>query len=218
MPIVDIYLLAILAGGLWFGRSRPAWRTRAAVVALALMLADYGLRASLHAAAIRHAPALFGTGWRPACGNAPGSPLPLERWPRDGAVSHRGEPDASCLVDLAAMPDFVSPFRWRILARFSDAYEVRAIDLMRPDASTAAPEAPLLRVGDRWTPTIARAAATRVAQVFLGFSRFPAVVTVIEPSGRTRVRWTDLRFLPAAFRATVELAPDGTILDERLGS
>lgn len=216
MPIVDIYLLAVLAAGLWLGRMKPAQRTRAAVAALALMLVDYGLRASLHAAALQRAPALFGEGWRSACEPADRPWLSLERWPRNGATPSRGHGGPSCLMDVAAMPDFVSPFRWRVIARFSDAYEVRVMELGKPGAGTPAPRAPLLRVDDPWTPMIARASATRVAQVFLGFSRFPAVVTVIEPGGRTRVRWTDLRFLPAAFRTTVEFAPDGTLMGERL--
>jgi len=41
---------------------------------------------------------------------------------------------------------------------------------------------------------------------------------LFDSTGRARVRWTDLRFLSAFFQATIEIAPDGTVVGERLGS
>ena len=62
MPIIDIYLLAILAACLAFGRwsRRPRARGRNAGLALALMLALYGVRGTAHQRAVNAAPAAFG--------------------------------------------------------------------------------------------------------------------------------------------------------------
>ena len=39
------------------------------------------------------------------------------------------------------------------------------------------------------------ASAAPLARVFLGFARFPAVRTAVDPAGVTTVRWTDVRFI-----------------------
>src|SRR6185295_18677644 len=45
MPIVDVYLLVVLAAGLWFGsRTTPGARERNAAIVLVLMALNYGLR------------------------------------------------------------------------------------------------------------------------------------------------------------------------------
>src|SRR6185295_2424225 len=78
-----------------------------------------------------------------------------------------------------------------------------------------------------WTPSVERAAATRLGRIFLGFSRFPAARSVVDPQGVSVVRWTDLRFVigmadqprpgPNMFTATVRIGADGRLLDEHLG-
>jgi hypothetical protein len=88
-----------------------------------------------------------------------------------------------------------------------------------------APWRTVMRVPNVWTAPVQNAARTRVAQTFLGFSRFPQVGTVVDPvTGRTTVRWTDMRFAgglialdqppirPAPFGVTVIVLPDGRIL------
>ena len=78
------------------------------------------------------------------------------------------------------------------------------------------------RYPDAWTPPVFRAAATPVARVFLGFSRFPAARAFVDPEGEATVRWNDMRFAgglfslasprrPDPFTVTVRLAPDGSI-------
>ena len=79
-----------------------------------------------------------------------------------------------------------------------------------------------------WTPAVDRAAGTRLGQVFLGFSRFPAARSAVDPHGITTVRWSDMRFAGGIagleqptrsvnpFTATVRVDPDGRILDERI--
>ena len=46
MPIIDVYLLVVLAAGLMFGRGSPAAKRRNAAIVLVLMMANYGLRGS----------------------------------------------------------------------------------------------------------------------------------------------------------------------------
>jgi hypothetical protein len=80
-----------------------------------------------------------------------------------------------------------------------------------------------------WTPAVFQAAQAPVAQVFLGFSRFPAARSVVGADGTATIRWNDLRFTsdttpnlreraPNLFTATVQLSPDGKVVGERLGS
>jgi len=87
-----------------------------------------------------------------------------------------------------------------------------------------------LRYPDVWTPTVQAAAGSRVGQVFLGFSRFPAARSALGKEGTTTVRWTDVRFAGGAlalnerggragmFTATVRVGADGAIRDQFLGA
>jgi hypothetical protein len=80
-----------------------------------------------------------------------------------------------------------------------------------------------------WTPTVQNAATTRLGQVYLGFSRLPAARSAVDAQGMTTVRWSDMRFaggLPGfdergsraiPFTATVRIAADGQVLEEKLG-
>ena len=137
-------------------------------------------------------------------------------------------------MEIAAMPSFTSPFRWRIIARMSNAYELHDIDLLDarfrdPDASNHVFWRTSLRYPNRWTPVVEQAAATATAQAFLGFSRFPAARAATDSQGMTSVRWNDMRFVggvmtldqpvrtPGPFEVTVRVASDGSIVAERLG-
>ena len=78
---------------------------------------------------------------------------------------------------------FVSPFRWRIIAQMSNAYEIHDIDLLNKEFTDAefASEAPwrlTLRCPNVWTLPVKQAAATNLGQKFLAFSRFPAAATM----------------------------------------
>jgi membrane-bound metal-dependent hydrolase YbcI (DUF457 family) len=270
-PIVDIYLLAILGAGLWFGRAsietrRPASlrppRAGTAAIALTLMLVNYGVRAVAHHQAIVRAPQIFGAQLPPPCENAVSLRRPIERWPIDSSSLAQGRSldsanlareqalDSSplaqvsfpapvaqsgtgrCLVEIAAMPDFVSPFRWRLIAHLSNAYEVRTVDLLASlDAPPRASDVRLIAVHypNLWTPAVLQAARSPIAQRFLGFSRFPAARSIVAADGTAIVRWTDLRFTsettpgireraPNLFGATIELDAAGNVLRARLGS
>ena len=228
MPIVDVYLLAALVVGVIFGWTAPASKARVAGIVLALMAADYGVRAVSHHQALVTAPRMFGPHLPAPCGAAPTTLL--EIWPRSDAPapSQAGRP---CLVEIAAMPGFTSPFRWRVIARMTNAYELHELDLL--DERLRAPEGTELfwrraiRFPDAWSPIVVEAARTRTAQVFLGFSRFPAARSFVDAAGNATVRWRDIRFaggiLPESARQTdpfsvlVRLAPDGRVVEEAMG-
>jgi hypothetical protein len=198
------------------------------------MAANYGLRAYAHHQALEIAPRLFGPTLPELCDSPPASVPLIDSWPRKTPPSPP-VPGRRCLVEIAAMPTFVSPFRWRIVAQMSNAYELHDIDLLDrnftdPEYMSDAPWRMTLRYPNVWTPVVMKAAETRVGQKFLAFSRFPAARTAVDSKGITTVRWTDVRFVGGVvaldqpgpptrfFTATVRIAPDGTIVEEFLGA
>lgn len=237
MPIVDVYLLAILGGALWFARGPKGdartlvRRRRNAAIALTLMAVNYGVRGASHHTAVAKAPNAFGSRLPEWCDASVRPGWGLEHWPRPEAAAAHTAGSARCLVELAAMPDFISPFRWRLIAQLSNAYEVRDIDLLTGrglSGESLATRVLSLRVPNQWTPAVTAAARTPIAHMFLGFSRFPAARSLVAEDGTTTVRWSDLRFVqgdlddPRQFRrglfaATVVLGPDGTVLAAQLG-
>ena len=133
MPIIDIYLWTILAAGLLAGsvlgardasagraESRHRARRRSAAIALLLMGANYGLRATMHHQAhTAAAPGAFGRSLPAPCEGSARSRL-VEQWSLElPALSRPGVPD--CLVEISALPTFMSPFEWRLIARLSRA-------------------------------------------------------------------------------------------------
>jgi inner membrane protein len=223
VPIVDIYLLVILVAGLWIGRKTPA---RSATRALILMVAFYALRATTHHLAIARAPEVFGRAVPARCADAVPAGAILDSWPERDHRPPRDRQAEQCLVEVAAFPDVLSPFRWRLLAQLSDSYEVRQVDLLVPGEPGAARVS--TRYPNQWTPAVVTAASSSdVARVFLGFSRFPSARSVRESDGTTIVRWSDMRFVAPTvrsgqrgsglFTAVVRVAPDGAISSERLG-
>ncbi len=228
MPIVDIYLLVVLAATLIVGMRTPDARRRNAAIALAFMAANYGVRGVLHHQALAAAPGWLGPERPPLC-DARAAASRIDTWPRDWRVTPPPGTPGRCLVEIAAMPDFVSPFRWRVVARFSNAYSVQEVDLLHPAARPDTAWRTARRIPNQWPPEALAAASADVAQVFLGFARFPAVRTFSSPAQTTTVRWIDMRFsdgLPrrnqdpraaGLFAATVTLRPDGTVIAQRLG-
>jgi inner membrane protein len=233
MPIVDIYLLVALAAGLLFGHASPAARRRNAAIVLIFMTANYGLRAAAHHQALLQAPRLFGPLLPLPCEGAMPDRGLIDRWPRTMASTPRDQSATRCLVELAATPSFTSPFRWRVIAHLSNAYELHDIDLLDRRFRQPAPSAEVLwrlslRFPNQWTPVVTKASASGIAQVFLGFSRFPAARSYVDREGAATVRWSDMRFVMDAlgdqrprpanlFTATVRLDPAGHIVEERLG-
>ncbi|MFN7913769.1 MAG: metal-dependent hydrolase [Vicinamibacterales bacterium] len=238
MPIVDIYLLAIFGVTFWLARKAGAGpegrlrRQQFATIALVLMALNYGVRGLAHTRALAQAPAAFDGRLPEWCAQGVRPGIGLDWWPRRTAAGERDLNAGRCLVELAAMPDFLSPFRWRLVAQLSNAYEVRDVDLIGGTGLSAQeplPERVLpARVPNQWTPAVLKAATAPTARVFLGFSRFPAARSTEQPDGSTLVQWSDLRFVqgdlddPRQFRrglfgATVLVGPDGAIREDRLG-
>jgi membrane-bound metal-dependent hydrolase YbcI (DUF457 family) len=238
MPIVDVYLLAALFAGLLFGQASETSRRRNAAIVLMLMAANYGVRAAARHEAIALAPRVFGPLMPQPCDPARTERPLLVGWPvaqvdRTSVASIPGGA-SRCLADLAAMPTFVSPFKWRLIARLSNAYELHDIDVLdsrfrQPPEAGAAPWRVTVRYPDQWTPTVLAAATAPVAQTFLGFSRYPAARWIVDQrTGVVTVRWTDMRFAGGMtldqragrgdiFAATVRVASDGRVLDQQLG-
>jgi len=232
MPIVDIYLLTLLTAGLVFGAD-PHGRRRNAAIVLALVTANYGVRAAAHHLAVAAVPRVFGRALPPPCEDA-NSGRAIDAWPGLAEVPARHATTDRCAREVAAIPTFVSPFRWRLVVHLSTTYLVQEIDLLdrrfRSPGSEARPLWPSTgRHASEWTPEMERAAQTRVGQVFLGFSRFPAARASIDTNGVTTVRWTDMRFMDGPprggssdvrgglFTAVVRIGPDGRVLEQRLG-
>ncbi len=226
MPIIDVYLLALLAAGLALGRA-PAVRRPIASIVLLLMAANYGVRAVAHERAMAAAPEVFGARLPPLCEQGAGHSM-IGRWTGRPRIPPR--PAAGrCLLEVAAIPTFLSPFEWRLIAQTSNAYEVQTIDLWRGEGERRRPWRLSRRVPNQWTPAVVRAAESEVARRFLSFSRYPAARSALDEDGSTTVHWRDLRFAPTSatpraspdrrslFSATVRISATGAILDQRLG-
>ena len=131
------------------------------------------------------------------------------------------------------MPTFFSPFSWRIIARFSNAYELHDVNVLDARFRSPASESEVfwrraVRYPNLWTDAVTRAAGTETAQVFLGFSRFPAARSSVDAGGATTVRLSDIRFAggvvaleqsrrPDPFTVIIRMSPDGRVTEEAFG-
>jgi inner membrane protein len=233
MPIVDIYLLVALAAGWVLGRASEGARQRNVIIVFTLMVLLYGIRAVGHMEALQLASRAFGPHLASACGSAPTTSA-VASWPAAQEPVLPEDASARCLIEVAAIPSFVSPFDWRLIAHFSNGYELQDVNLferrLRDDGTgSVAPWRMSVRFPNLWSAEVFRASATPVAKVYLGFSRFPAARSVRTREGNSMVQWTDMRFLdvlgrpggrqPRAtlFTATVRFDSSGRIVDQRLG-
>jgi len=231
MPIVDVYLLIVLASGLLFGRVTADAKRRNAVIVLTFVAIIYGVRGAAHRQAVDLAPILFGQTLPPRCD--PPSESWIDSWPKP-APSMR--PDGRrCLVEIAALPSFTSPFDWRIVAQTSNAFELHDINVLDRRFQVSASEAndghfwrQAIRYPNVWTEPVRQAAATPLGRVFLGFSRFPAARTANDPTGAATVRFTDVRFVSPGpidqrgprsqlFTATIRFDAIGRVISQSLG-
>jgi membrane-bound metal-dependent hydrolase YbcI (DUF457 family) len=219
MPIIDLYLWAVLAIGFVAARMRRQQRRAIARGVLVAALAIYAARGVLHSRALERGATTTADGVTAPCAIAP----VLTRHPVVFEAAYAGP--GHCL-QAAALPDFFSPFVWRIIRQQADGYEMRDLSLLDD-----APTSPRVFVPSESDPSVALARTTRTFRVFLGFSRFPATRAATLPDGSRRVRAMDVRFVgqpprglepdPQArppFVATVEIGPDGRIVAERLGN
>ena len=138
MPIVDIYLLIVLAAGLLVGWRSAGLRRRLALAALAFLVVDYGVRAATHHRALGEAARLMAPILPAPCADAV-RPSLIDTWPIETPTTPRDRAVHRCLVEIAAIPTFLSPFRWQVVARLSDSYQTLDLDLM--DARLSDPAA-----------------------------------------------------------------------------
>src|SRR5437588_48913 len=167
-------------------RTPTAGRRRGAAVALALGSGNFGARGIAHHQALAPTPRLFGPTLPAGCDAAPLTAI-VDRWPRNAAPTP-ALPGRRCLVEIAAMPTFTTPFEWRIVAEMSNAYEIHGVDLLdarftQPPLVSEAFWRQTIRYPNIWTPPGERAAATRLGSVLLGFSRFPGARYFLDASG-----------------------------------
>jgi hypothetical protein len=170
---------------------------------LTLMTANYGLRGFAHQEALARAERLFGPTLPRAC-EAAQAPSPLlASWSGEATESGSGSDGSvsqgrSCVRETAAIPTFVSPFRWRVVARLSDAYELYDIDILDARLRSRTPPPELLtalsvRIPDQRNTLTDEAARTEGVRALLAFSRFPQARVLSDASG-SMVRFTDMRF------------------------
>src|SRR5262249_48532313 len=122
MPIVDVYLIIVLVAGLLFGAASADARRRNVAIVLVLMAANYGLRAVAHQQAIALAPRVFGPLMPQPCDPGHESQGLIAVWPRAvNTTMPAANTGSRCLVEVAAIPSFFSPFRWRLISQLSNS-------------------------------------------------------------------------------------------------
>jgi membrane-bound metal-dependent hydrolase YbcI (DUF457 family) len=216
MPIVDVYLLLVLIGGLVVARRRsPVSQARIARAVLLLVALDYTGRAVLQDRALADAAARAADGTASPCASSPTlsrHPVPVDR----------AAPAGTCL-QAAALPTFLSPFEFRIVRQYPLGYELSERSVLAPAATSR------FWIDAAHGPAVDAAMATRTGRVFMDFSRFPAADVTVRPDGRSVVRIKDLRFMgsplrlgnqpqqgaPSAMTAWVDRA--GRVVFEHLG-
>lgn len=228
MPIVDVFLLLIMAAGLIIGRivavhagpdGADRLRRRIAAAVLLLLAADYAARGALHASAVASA-------------------VELQQALQGGQRPEDGPPTVFRYLGLgrpaalpAALPSEISPFRWRLVVADRSGYLVTEVNLRRrgPGWQDAAKAAGVWFPNDTG-PLVDRAAAATMGRVFLNFSRFPAAEIVTHRNGDLTIHWYDLRFAQhrrpvgndrrrhtSPFAAWVRVTPGGTVVAQGLG-
>ena len=217
VPIIDLYIWALLIGGLIVARIRGGSRRSIARVVLAGVLLVYAVRAGAHQLALHAAATTRADGTMAGCASAP----TLTRHPTVIEAASAGP--GACL-QAAALPSFFSPLGWRLVRQQADGYELRDYTIGRGTSAGIF----LPSQHDTW---VARARTSTTGRVFFGFSRFPAIRSAALPDGTHRVRALDVRFLGppprdlepdpqarAPFVMTVDVAADGSLRSERLGN
>ena len=217
LPIIDVYLWAVLVGGLLWGRLRPGAAGRSAIVVLSLVAVNYGVRGGLHQVALADAASRTAGGAASRCATRP----TLVRHPSIIEASIAGP--GSC-IQAAALPTFLSPLTWRSIRQYPGGYELSERELF-----AAAPTDRSVWIPSDSGPLVARARATDTGRVFLDFARFPAARVVQSSPEEAVVRIADVRFIGTPigwdrqarprgfFVMNVVVHRSGAVLAERLG-
>jgi hypothetical protein len=219
MPIVDVFLLAVLLAGAGWAWLRPALAARVAAAVLVALAADYACRAALHEWAITRAMEL-------CAAQAQGVAVPA-RPPTVFAYHGRSRPAAL----PAALPTLSSPFAWRLVVPSRGGFLVTEVDIRDRSSgwTSRAAEAGIWFPNDTG-PFVEQAASSRMGDAFLTFSRFPSAEIVTHANGDLTVHWYELRFAEhrapvgndrrrhtSPFGAWVRLTPNGGVIGQGLG-
>src|SRR3989442_15491768 len=144
-----------------FGGVSGPWSRGNAAIVSALMAGYHGGGAAATHRALPGGARLFGPFLPQRCAPQLSIAPLVASWPRaatpaplDGAVNR-------CLVEMAALPTFISPFRWRVIAQLSNAYEIHDLDLLDerfrgPGGDTDGVRRLTVRFPNQSTPHIAR--------------------------------------------------------------
>ena len=240
MPIVDVYLLGhsrrrTMVRAKPDGRSRPhdppspQRDHRATLMAVQLRracdVAPRGRRARPAALLEARLPELVRTSVRPSWA--------VDCWPRFPihVPARRGR--VTMPRRTGRVPDFLSPFRWRVVAQLSNGYEIRDVDLLsgRGHLDRRGYGQPYA-VGARTQPVDAGGGDGRDRPDRAHLPRLLAISggsldrrrgrnrdgALERPAVHVKARWTTrVSFARGLFGATVVIGPDGQIREDRLG-
>ena len=195
----------------------PALRRRNAAIVLLFMLGNYGARLVAHERAIALAPRIFGPALPTRCDGLSGAP------PDRSMASPRHRPSLNPRRDVCSRSRrcLISDrsFRWRLVARLSNSYLVRDVDVLdarlRGAPSPTASWRLTTTYPNNWTPQAFEAARTAPAQAFLGFSRLPAVRWVVDPQRRDHGLVARSEVCRAAGRAPRQSGDSSPIVNAR---
>ena len=167
------------------GRQHGAGEARAAI-ALALMAANYGVRAAAHQQALARRRGSTVPTLPAPCDPAAFGSL-LDSWPPPGEPR---DPARTLPRRHGRHPDFLSPFEWRVIAQLPR----RRTDHVSTIDRSGAPRSPVadpepVDAGGRTSSGHARPRRS-----CWGSRGFPSRGVLVEPSGATTVQFTDLRF------------------------
>lgn len=183
LPIIDVYLLALLAIGLGAIFWKPGARDTITRAVFLLMMGNYLLHAATQQMALRR---------QEATGSERCNLPALRSW--GPAI---GTPELACETS-AVIPTFTSPFRWRLVRKVPDGYELSEIDLLSGTAD------PPVRFPETRNQAVELSRQADNVETFFRFARFPAVRAEHSRSGTDLVFWTDLRFA----RGLITLDPE----------
>jgi hypothetical protein len=214
MPIIDLYLWAVLIGALAVGsRIRPQ---RAAFIALGFMAFDYTTRAVLHERALTNGAMFDAAHVRSVCESAPTF---VKHSTTDGIPPTRTD---AC-IEAAALPTFFSPLRWRIIRQHSRFYELSDRTIAAESTQVRA-----RRLENENSPDVLRVRQTKPGTVYFDFARFPVANVSRSSPTLTTVRLFDARFIAmlstredaptnARLSVVVTLDESGRVVQQRFG-